>query len=96
MIRFQPLTALYEDPVPKEQLLEGVAKDFKETSLMGVPEAELEISFKADNESDILIKRIDPENALGYSTYSGEDDYFDHLSAELHEPTDEEISGTGA
>lgn len=97
-IEFEPLQNLFESDsaVPKELMKKQVVEDFKQTELIGVPDSCLEISFSPGEGDDILIRRVDPENALGYSVYPSEEDYFDHLSASLYQPTDEEIlGGTG-
>lgn len=94
-LSIEPLSNLFEpdSPVPKELMKEAVVKDFKETALIGVPEANLRITFSPSEGDDILIHRIDPENALGYSVYASENDYFNHLQAELYEPSEEDVLG---
>ena len=79
--------------VPKDLLKEAVVKDFKNKELIGVPDTTLRITFSSPEGSDILIQKLDPENALGYSVYTDEEDYFNHLQAELYEPTEEDILG---
>ena len=94
-VNFTPIEELFspEGPVPPGLLKEAVIRDFKDKALIGVPDAELRISFSPPEGDDILIRRIDPENALGYSVYASEEEYFDHLQAELYEPTEEDILG---
>lgn len=94
-LEFEPLVGLFEDdaPIPEGLLKHHVAEHFKLTHLTGVPDASLEITFYPSEGDDILIKRVDPEKALGYSVYAGEQDYFDRLSQELHIPTEEEVLG---
>jgi hypothetical protein len=94
-VNFTPIESLFreEGPVPPRLMKDSIVQDFKDKELIGVPDAELRISFPLQDGDDILIHRIDPENALGYSVYASEEDYFNHLQAELYEPTDEEILG---
>lgn len=92
---FEPLEALFGDSpaYAKELLKTHVLADFKDKELIGIPEDRLRIHFNPENGDDILIHKIDPENALGYSVYPNEKDYFDRLSASLYEPSEGEISG---
>ena len=94
-VSFNRLADLFEpeSPVPTGLLKEAVAVDFKSKAMIGVPDAQLRISFSPDSGDDILIRRIDPENALGYSVYASEEEYFDHLQSELYEPTEEDVLG---
>jgi hypothetical protein len=77
--------------VTKELLKSDVLKYFKKTNLIGVPEAKLKTDFSPDSGDDILIEQVDPENALGYSIYSGDQEYYENLMASLYVPTQEEI-----
>ena len=92
-----PIKALFdpEGAVPKELLNQNILQDFKEKHLIGTPEACINISSTKDGDDGILWveKRVDPESALGYSVYAGEDDYFNHLRADLYTPTQDEILG---
>jgi hypothetical protein len=94
-VRFEPLEVLFdsEGPVPRGLLKQSVLEDFKSKNLVGIPDAQLGISFSENDPDGILISRIDPENALGYSVYASEKDYFDRLSMELYEPSEEDIQG---
>lgn len=92
-ISFEPLTSLFEEePGNLSDLFKDAAlTTLKHTELIGVPDVELQINFNPEDGSDILVKRIDPEKALGYSVFEGEEDYFNRLSAELYSPTEAEI-----
>jgi len=94
-VSFEPLHELFEEdsPVPKELMKSDVVSDLRMKSFAGVPDASLRINFSGSEGDDILIHRVDPENALGYSVYASEKDYFDRLSAELYEPSEEDIQG---
>lgn len=90
-IYFEPWQELFEpeQTVPKDLIVKHVYDDFKGKFLIGVPEIKLEVTFQGDESSDILVKKIDPEKALGYSTFSSESDYFERFGSELA------LSGTG-
>jgi len=90
-IYFEPLQELFdpEGPVPKELLTGQVYEDFRKKYMIGVPDGKIEVTFQPNESSDILIKKIDPEKALGYSTFTSDSDYFDRLDQELA------LSGTG-
>jgi hypothetical protein len=92
-MQIAPIESLFEldSAVPKDLIKKHVAEDFKSKDLIGIPEAHLSITFSPDEDSDILIRRVDPENALGYSVFDSSSDYFNHLQNELYEPTDEEV-----
>lgn len=94
-IGFSRLQDLFERDaaIPSELIKEAVVSDFKDKELIGVPDVQLRISFSPQDGDDILIRRLDPENALGYSVYTDEEDYFNHLQAELYEPTEEDVLG---
>ena len=94
-VTLSPLVSLFDEknPVQKELLKEHVVDNFKQTNLIGVPDALVRINFNPEEGDDILIHRIDPENALGYSVHASEEDYFNHLSQSLYEPTEEDILG---
>ena len=97
-IGFEPLQGLFEEGagVTKDLLKDSVLHDLKLTYLAGIPEVALQINFSPDDGSDILIQKVDPKNALGYSVYADEQDYFAHLSASLHEPSESDaMGGTG-
>ena len=94
-IHFEPLSELFSDgPAYSKDLLKThVLDDLKRKELIGTPDDHLRIRFNPEDGSDILVHKIDPENALGYSVYPNEKDYFDRLSASLYEPSEEDISG---
>lgn len=94
-LQLKPLESLFEEgpPITKDLLKDSVVADFKQKELTGIPETQLRINFSPESGDDILIHRIDPENALGYSVHASEEDYFNHLSASLYEPTEEDILG---
>jgi hypothetical protein len=91
-IDFEPLNKLFEDgPISEDMMKQHVVRNLKSTVLAGTPDAFLEVSLEPDSGDDILIRKIDPENALGYSVYQGEGDYFNHISAQLYEPSLDEV-----
>ncbi len=94
-VSFEPLQSLFDDGqgITKELFKADALDKFKQENLSGVPESRLQITFSSEEGDDILIEKIDPEKALGYSVYAGENDYFDRLSAELYEPSEEEVMG---
>jgi hypothetical protein len=69
-----------------------VIEDFKEKNLPGVPEYHLQITLHPDDGSDILLRKIDPENAQGYRTYENESDYFNQLKLDLFAPTNSDLA----
>jgi hypothetical protein len=71
----------------KDKVLEQV----KQTTLIGVPEARLAIDFEPTDGSDILIRTIDPEKALGYQVHDGLDDYYKSLDRDLYVPQDSDF-----
>lgn len=88
-IAFSPVQALFkpESALPqRDETLRTVFEDFKTKDLAGVPETSLEVTFQPDDESDILIRKVDPEKAQGYQTYRGEEDYFAQQHADLYVP----------
>lgn len=92
---FEPLDPLFESsPGDTSQLFKTmVFEDIKLTRLGGVLSTQIQVDFAPKDGSDILIRKLDPENALGYSVYADLSDYYQHLSASLYQPSDEEILG---
>lgn len=88
IIQFEPLQELFEEasPVPPDLMKKAVVEDFKEKSLTGVPEIQLEIIFQPEDGSDILIRKVDPEKALGYNTFANENEYFNKLQDDMYIP----------
>ena len=87
-IQFESLRELFQDDsaVPKDLMKPMILEDFRDKNLIGVPEANLQITFDTADGSDILIRKIDPEKALGYRTYEDESDYFNQLQLDMYVP----------
>jgi len=90
---FVPLRALFEQdaPAPKDTMKQNIVEDLRFKRLAGLPEYRLNINLEPSDGSDILIKVVDLENALGYRIYEGEDNYFQQLSADLHVPQEHDF-----
>lgn len=99
MINFslEPTGSLFEKPVQvtKEDLKSQALQRMKQDILMEAADHKLEISFDTPEGDDILIKKIDLENALGYRTFESEDAYFNQVDAELYRPSAEELGMNG-
>lgn len=86
MISLTPLHELFEkdeSSVSPQLLRDQVLQDFKQTQLAGIAEADIEVTFQDQEDNAILVRVVDPEKARGYQIYSGEEDYFNQLQAEL-------------
>ncbi|NBO55675.1 MAG: hypothetical protein EBU84_14040 [Actinobacteria bacterium] len=94
-IQFEPLEGLTDPAVggTKDLFKSSVVGDIKMTQFAGTPEVLLQVEFDTADGSDILVRKVDPENALGYSVFSDQDDYYLKLSDSLYDPPDEEILG---
>ena len=94
-LRFEPLSDLFEPTVgdTKEFFKNSIVKDIRMGDLAGTIDHQLKVEFDPADGSDILIQKVDPENALGYSVFSDPSDYYQHLTDSLYEPSDEEILG---
>lgn len=73
--------------VPKSTIKARVLEDLKLNALNGVSEQSTDIDFDPDDGSDILVKKIDPEKALGYQVFSDVNSYFARLEAEAGNDT---------
>lgn len=91
----EPLESLLnpENTVSKDLFKSAVLEHMKTTVLLGTSDRELEIDFQPVSEDDIIIKRVDPENALGYKVFSDADAYFKNLQLEMTTPSLEQIMG---
>lgn len=91
----EPLEPLLnpENTISKDLFKHAVLENMKVTVFPGVSERELEIDFQGNEESDILIKKVDPENALGYKVFQSADAYFQNLQLEMTPPSREQIMG---
>lgn len=94
-LEFEPLTELMQDELVGTRHLfkKRVFDDFRSKSLTGSLDAHLEVDFNPLDGSDILVRKVDPENALGYSVFSDPGEYYQSLAASLYEPTEEDIQG---
>lgn len=90
LISVEPLFA-EEAPVPKDTFKQQALDDFKSGNLAGVPDQKLEINFNPEDGSDIIVKLIDPHAAAGYLVFQDESAYSNWLSAQLYEPSQDEI-----
>jgi hypothetical protein len=88
-----PMRELLEPPVSvgKDILKDKVLTLLKRDFLRGASDQDLEISFDTPEGDDILVKKVDQENALGYRTFDSQESYFGQISAELYRPTPEEL-----
>lgn len=95
-LSLEPTQALFESKLPtKETLRPFVLEKVKQDHVMEASDSRLEISFDTPEGDDILVKKIDPENALGYHTFSSEDDYFENVQTQLYRPSAEELNLNG-
>jgi hypothetical protein len=78
--------------ISKEGIKALALQDAKITFLTGV--AEQDLSFEDQGENGILIKKLDPEKALGHFTYDSEEGFFKHIAMLMHRPTDRELGVT--
>lgn len=93
-LQFEPLNDLFSSaPITLEDVKPAVLAHFKDAVLTGIPEVQMDISFSPSDGGDILVRKIDPEKALGYSVYNDPQHYYQNLSASLYEPSEEEILG---
>ena len=81
--------------INKEYFKDKVVEHFKQNVLIGVADAHLAIDLEPSDESDILIKKIDPEKALGYQVHDNIDDYYKSLRRDLYVPQDSDFSQKG-
>lgn len=90
-MHLEPTQALFQSgDLPTKDTLKAFAlQDVKTTLLTGISEKDL--SFEDLGEDGILIKKLDPENALGHFTFDSEEDYFNHTAMLMHRPTDREL-----
>ena len=66
-----------------EQMRESIAQDVKSRLQSEKPGANVEISFSSQSVSDILDKRVDPNEATGYPTFKSEEDYTNWLTSQM-------------
>ena len=93
LLGFEPMADLFDEfsAIPMDQLKQKIVDDIRMTRLAGVPDYRLQIELEPQDGSDILIRQIDPEKALGTQTYGSVDDYYDSMEATLHLPSESEI-----
>lgn len=95
-IFFEPLRELFDDGgdgFNPDNIKHSVTTDVKMSLLSGIPESKLKIDFSPSDGSDIVIKSVDPEKALGYSLHADTQSYYENLGASLHVPEDDELLG---
>lgn len=94
-VSFEPLQKLFDEggPIGPELFKQDVYSHLKSSRLGGTPEATLRIDFSPEDGSDILIEKVDPENALGYNVFGSKSEYFSHLSNSQYVPSEEELMG---
>lgn len=96
-MQFVPLRDLFEEdsPAPKGSMKQNIIEHLRLSRIAGVPEYRVNIDLEPDDGSDIIVRVVDLENALGYRVYKGEEDYFNQLSADLHVPQESDFRGGG-
>ncbi len=95
-IFFEPLNELFDDKegtFDPNTIKHAVTTDVKISLLAGTPDSKVMIDFSPSDGSDIVIKSVDPEKALGYSQYADTQSYYENLSASLYAPDDNELLG---
>lgn len=97
-LSFEPLQELFnqDSAVPAKLMQDTVIEDFKAQELTGVPDLQLQITLSDDGSGDILVRKVDPEKALGYKVYDNETDYFDQLKLDMFVPTEADFAAGGA
>lgn len=69
-----------------------IVSHIKQNILIGIPETRISIDLEPSDDSDILIKVIDPEKALGYQVHADLDEYYQALSRELYVPQESDFN----
>lgn len=95
MIAIETVEDLFspEEFIPKDLLKQSVFQHFKDSVLIGIPDAAIEVDFEPEDMSDILVRKIDPEKALGYRLFENEDSYFSYLNKQLYIPKESDFEG---
>ena len=78
--------------INKDMFKDKVLENIKQTTFIGVADSKLSIDLEPSDGSDILIKEIDPEKALGYQVHDNLDEYYKFLAKELYVPQDSDFS----
>lgn len=93
-ITFEPVTSPHEGQIhiESETIKQAVSSDFREKELIGVPDPAVRIDFSPSDGSDILIKKIDPEEALGNRLFKSEDDYYEQMRLDQFSEADAAVS----
>jgi len=93
-VTFEPMTQLYQ-PVAEniKDLFKGsVVQKMKDSEFIGTPEAYLQINLEGDSESDIVIRKVDPRESLGYRIFKSKEDHYRDLDAQMAVPSSQEGS----
>lgn len=95
MLRFESIESLFDDapPYSKDAFKPAIFAEVRNSQLAGYPEPAIEADFSPTDGSDILIKAIDLEKALGYSLFASPGEYYENLKATLFEPADGRLFG---
>jgi hypothetical protein len=96
-LSLEPTAALFDSgpiQLPKDKLRELAISETKALYLAGIPEHEIKV--EEVGEDDIIITKIDRENALGFHTFDSEAEYFQHIDAQQYKPTPEELGLDGS